>query len=309
MSQETLQARYASTSQNLTLDSAQRLPSGENPIYEVAADRVAKMYRRRPREYLISKLRRMTAIKPGVSDGVSVAWPEDILLNSADGVIGYAMRRVEGHPASAYYLPKNRRRYAPWFDYELLLTAAKNIARAVQSVHDQDYVVGNINDSNILISESDASVALTGADSFYPVNGPYISPVRRPEYAPRERWGEDVYAAKTHDLFGLAIIIYRLLMEGVHPFAVRYVGLNEPSGLDSGIARGHFSHSRQIPQRPGSSEPLYVPPPGSTLWSALPPDIRDLFIRCFDDGHYQPEKRPTAWRMGASNRRMRQYSD
>ncbi|MCY4653946.1 MAG: hypothetical protein OXC95_12380, partial [Dehalococcoidia bacterium] len=250
---------------------------------------MAKIHRR-PQAGYGSKLIDMIKSPPDAPEGAIVAWPEDVLheTDSSGPVVGYVMRRVGGYSVSAYYIPKNRVKYAPWFDYELLLTAAKNIANAVQAVHDQGYVIGDINESNILVYDDDASSALISADSFYVVGDSYTGLVRRPEYTPHEMQGEGVQATADadQDLFGLAVIVYKLLMEGVHPFAGVYTGEGEPPPLEDRIAAGYFPHSgNRIP---------YAPPRGSPEWSALPIELRDLFVRCFEDGYYQPEKRPAA---------------
>ena len=250
---------------------------------------MAKIHRRPPAGYG-SKLTGMIKSPLDAPEGATVAWPEDILreTDSSGPVVGSVMRRVEGYSVNTYYIPKNRVKYAPWFDYELLLTAAKNIANAAQAVHDQGYVIGDVNESNILVASDDAAAALISADSFHPIGESYASTLRRPEYVPPEMQGESVQAIADadHDLFGLALIIYQLLMEGVHPFAGVHTGEGEPPSLESRIAAGHFPHSkRRVPCEP---------PPGSPQWDMLPLDLRDLFIRCFDDGHYRPEERPAA---------------
>ncbi len=263
---------------------------GVKTIYFAGADRVAKIYRRLPEGYS-SKLRRMLRFSPP-PDGASVAWPKDILYaeDSPDTVVGFVMSRAEGNSVNTYYLPKNRVKYAPHFDYELLLTAAKNIANAIYAIHKRNYVVGYIDESNIFVSSSDASATVIAADTFHPVRESYTFSAGRPEYMPPEMQEVElsIRADKSHDLFGLAVIIYRLLMEGVHPFAGVYTGSSEPPSLESRILAGSFPYY-------GDSSP-YEPPPGSPQWDALPHDLQKLFVQCFGGGSSPPRGRPSAYK-------------
>ena len=131
--------------QKLTVRRSDQLfDDGRKAVYSVDVDRVAKIHRRPPAGYG-SKLTGMIKSPLDAPEGATVAWPEDILreTDSSGPVVGSVMRRVEGYSVNTYYIPKNRVKYAPWFDYELLLTAAKNIANAAQAVHDQGYVIGS----------------------------------------------------------------------------------------------------------------------------------------------------------------------
>ena len=98
----------------------------------------------------------------------------------------------------------------------------------------------------------DALVTLMDTDSFQvrdPQNGViYRCHVGTPEYTPSELQGRDfasVDRAPEHDLFGLAVLIFQLLMEGTHPFAGTFQGRGEPPPLAERIDVGWFPYGRQ----------------------------------------------------------------
>ncbi len=86
----------------------------------------------------------------------------------------------------------------------------------------------------------------------------------------------------------MAIIFYKLLF-GIHPFAAsarppydKLVSLHEK------IEHGLFIH------HPEKSSVFQVVPPPHKRFYALKPDIRELFIQCFADGHLAEARRPSA---------------
>ena len=300
--QPDLRVLVAGVGRRVTLRASDIMGSGgEGAVYSAPFDRdlVAKIYTRTPDD-IETKLRLMIGNQPGVpideEDRISIAWPEDLLLDdraSSGRVVGFLMRRVEGRPVNMCYSPLLRQKYIPHFNYEYLLTAARNIAKAVDIFHGNRFVIGDINESNIYVTDA-ASIALIDTDSFQVRDRQnarvYRSEVGKADYTPPELQGrnfDSVDRTPDHDRFGLAVIIFQLLMEGSHPFDGRYVGQGEPPQREERIAEGHFiySQNRRVP---------YAPQPFALPWDTLHPDLRERFIECFDVGHDHPGNRPTA---------------
>jgi len=160
----------------------------------------------------------------------------------------------------------------------------------VRSVHSRGYVIGDVNESNVLVAE-DAIVTLVDTDSFQVNDGTtvYRCTVGKPEYTPPELQGmsfRDVDRSVEHDLFGLGVLIYQLLMEGTHPFGGVFTGQGEAPELQDRIKSGHFPHGRRgIP---------YKPMPLAPSFQMLPVALQELFLLCFEQGHGNPAVRPTA---------------
>ncbi|MDF5726954.1 MAG: tetratricopeptide repeat protein [Rhizonema sp. PD38] len=274
---------------------------GEACVYTVPTDTdlVAKIYHK-PNNDQARKLEVMLAHppeNPTASLGhISIAWPIE-LLKAADGsdrTIGFLMPRIRGmRPIIDFYNPRTRRQHCPLFSYKYLLRTARNLAAAFAALHNSGYCVGDVNESNILVSDT-ALVTVVDTDSFQvrdPANNVvYRCPVGKPEFTPPELQNKTFSQcdrAIAHDLFGLAVLIFQLLMEGTHPYSGIYQGVGEPPPYEARIANGHFTYSqkRRVP---------YVSTPIAPAWEIIHPGLRELFLRCFEEGHNNPLVRPSA---------------
>ena len=267
---------------------------GEGSVHPILGQpgMVAKVFTQPTRERT-DKLLAMIDNPPLVTSNAPIllAWPQDRLLNSNDECVGYVMPYAKdketffaiSHPATRPH----------WADHRFRLRAAKNIAAAVSAFHRHGYVIGDINESNILIGP-DASVAVVDTDSVQVRAGRQVirCQVGKPEYTPPEliqaglSFG-DIDRYSHHDAFGLAVLIFQLLVDGNHPFAARYVGAAGRQSLTERIAQGQWPHSKN---RNASYRPRREAPP----LESLSPEIQRLMRDCFEAGHKNPTCRPTA---------------
>jgi tetratricopeptide (TPR) repeat protein len=302
---------------------------GEGDIF-LTADRslVAKIYhegKMTPEAEL--KLRAMLANPPidsmRVQGRVSIAWAVDLV--TVNGIVkGYTMPLLEkaqdehlSNPAANvskcrdlidFYNPSTRRKNFPWFHYGYLIRTARNIAIVTDSLHAKGYAIGDVNESNILVA-LDTIVTFVDTDSFQvPGQGKnFRCQVGKPEYTPPELQGvsfKEIDRTQAHDLFGLGVLIFQLLMQGQHPFAGKYQGQGETPEIKDRIEAGHFHHgNKQVP---------YSPIPMAPAFAILPLRLQELFIQCFEAGHNAPDRRPTAeqWNqaLGAADRELKQCS-
>lgn len=290
----------ASNSEIVILAEQHRLGAGgEARIYALPQEPglVAKIWHK-PTPERSRKLRVMLANPPtdpmGAQQHVSIAWPVDLLHvpGRAQALAGFIMPRVENmRPVGEFSSPKVRRDRCPLFHYTYLHRTARNLATAVRALHERGYVIGDLNESNVLVAET-ALVTIVDTDSFQVWDAEagvmYRCRVGKPEYTPPELQGKSfaqVDRDVAHDRFGLGVLIFQLLLEGTHPFAGVYRGRGEPPLLEQRIAAGHFPHapSAQVP---------YGPKPTAPPFETLAPGIRDLCLRCFQDGHFRPSLRP-----------------
>lgn len=293
------------TGRAITLDPSLKLGiGGEATVYGLPDQPflAAKVYHR-PTQAHARKLELMLEHPPGdpmAEQGhCSIAWPVDLLRppGRRRRAVGYLMPKVvRTCPVIDVYSPHARLRQRPWFDYQRLMRTGYNLAKTVSAVHDAGYVIGDLNHTNILVSDG-ALVTLIDTDSFQ-VRDPRTGEVHRcpvftPEFTPPElqrpaSWKE--HRSPEHDCFGLAVLIFLLLMGGGHPFAGIYDGRGEPPPLAARIAAGHFPYSsrRRVPFHAS----LFSLP-----WDTLHYRLRELFLKCFEDGHEDPAVRPSgqAW--------------
>ena len=226
----------------------------------------------------------------------SIAWPRELLFDARGAFVGYTMTRiVDAAPILDVFNPRRRAQLLPGFDRRYLLRTARNLASALSALHEAGYVVGDLNERNVLVTER-TLVTLIDTDSFQVQRQKdgqivvYPCPVGRAEYTPPELQGQTfrgLLRRPEHDGFGLAVLIFQLLMAGNHPFRGRWRGSGEPPSLEAKIAAGQF------PWAAGPGADL-APPPGAPGLDQLDPDLAELFLACFADGHDRPAQRPSA---------------
>lgn len=224
---------------------------------------------------------------------ISIAWPESTLRENGD-FAGYLMPRInESVDILSAFNPKSREAHFEKFHWGHAVGAAMNLCLAVAAVHQAGYVIGDVNEGNARVDDK-MLITLIDTDSFQ-VRDPetkhlYPCRVQKVDYMPPE-----VLEAKApiiertaqQDQFALAILLFKLLMSGVHPFRT-IDDINDPQHPNpdaAAILAGSY------PYAPNSRwRPTPVAPP----IDILPPELQALFTRCFVDGLRQPALRPDA---------------
>lgn len=278
---------------------------GEAVVYTLADDPswIAKVYEPAPRPNYPAKLAWMLNNPPldptALLGHPSLAWPAALLYDQDRHLAGYRMPYIKGAaPILVVFNPRRRSEALPQFDRRYLHRTACNLATAVGALHQSNYIVGDLNESNILVKSS-ALVSLIDSDSFQVQESrggrtiTYACPVAKPEYTPPELQGRNlssVVRTPEQDAFGLGVLIFQLLMEGNHPFRAQWLGKGDPPPIEERIAIGAFPYTTipGVPVRP----PKYTPD-----LELLHPAITELIRRCFIDGHQDPYLRPgaSAW--------------
>ena len=260
---------------------------GEVYIVEGMQGMAAKIYRKELRKQREAKIRVM--IEKKFSTSVKEAAFPIQLLNVNREFAGFMMPLASDHlPIHELYNPKSRRIHFKSADFRFLVRTALNLAIAVRNIHRTGCVIGDINQSGILVSQS-ATVILIDTDSFQFEYGTgyFLSEVGVVDYTPPELQGvklDSVVRTKLHDFFGLAIAIFQLLFMGRHP----YSGTNPNSdlGIGEAIAQNQFSFTRD---RIDTVEAK--PPPNFLKLKDMPTPIANAMERAFG---LNPKRRPSA---------------
>jgi DNA-binding helix-hairpin-helix protein with protein kinase domain len=277
------------------LDLGPELASGgEGVIYLLANDpaRLAKVYHKPPSPETVAKLR--VLVRDATPELCKFAgWPTATLHEAAGSpVVGFVMPKFTGYRAiHTLYSPAHRRATFPHADWTFLVHTALNCAAAFDAVHARGYVVGDVNQSNVLVSEK-ALVALIDCDSFQVRDDGqvYRCEVGVSQYTPPELQGRsfrDVTRTANHDRFGLAVLIFHLLFMGRHPFAGRFLGSGEMP-LEQAIQEFRFAYG------PDAAALQMTPPPHALPLAALAPDLQTLFVRALGHGGERDGSRPAA---------------
>ncbi len=273
---------------------------GEASVYRVEgrSASLAKIYEPAPKPQYLTKLEWMQAHPPeNPTQSLhhsSLAWPSELLYDPQRRLAGYIMPFIRGAvPVLEVFNPRRRLETLPKFDRRYLHRVARNLSAAIGAVHSVGYVIGDINESNILVTPS-ALVTVIDTDSFqveevrHGRRVMHSCPVGKPEYTPPELQGQSLVKIERlpeHDAFGLAVLIFQLLMEGSHPFRAQWLGKGDPPPLETRIIRGYFPYTTA----PGA---LVAPPANALSLNLLHPWLSELFRRCFVDGYRKASIRP-----------------
>ena len=255
---------------------------------------LAKIYHN-PHNERVDKLQLMVRNRPSDPNAhlnhISFAWPYSILEDNQGEVVGFLMPEVVGSETLLKICtPIMRRKYKLETNWYFLHVVARNIAAIIQAIHLKGYVLGDIKLENILVNNR-ALPTIIDTDSFQ-VSDPYSGKIYRclvgsEGFTPAELIGvniADVDQTEVHDRFRLGVVIYYLLFSGP-PFRGLWQGAGDSLEQSELIRRGLW---------PFSGDKLLVPSNTTIPLNILHPDLHALFLRCFNEGHKFPHRRPTA---------------
>lgn len=265
---------------------------GEGEVYEVEGEPslVAKLYLKDISHERAEKLRVMPQLLTPKLAALT-AWPHDVLKGRGDRVVGFLMPRISANDIHKVYGPKSRQQIFPQADWRLLVRAALNTARAFAVVHEAGFLVADVNHGGVMVT-ADATVRLIDCDSFQVTAGAKTFPceVGVEEFTPPELQGaafRGLVRTANHDNFGLAVLIFQLLMLGRHPFAGRHRGKGDLS-IGEAIAQFKYAYSRD------KARTLMEPPPYTAPVLVAGQEIAQLWEQAFAPAGNQPRGRPTA---------------
>jgi DNA-binding helix-hairpin-helix protein with protein kinase domain len=265
---------------------------GEGRVFNVAnfPDLVAKVYHKPPPAHREAKLRAMLGLAREELYNVA-AWPTATLHERPRGPVrGLVMRKIKGFKEVHFlYSPAHRKTAFPHADWRFLVHTAMNCAAAFDTAHGCGVVVGDVNQSNVLVS-AQGLIALIDCDSYQvQLNGQsYPCEVGVDLFTPPELQGRSfrgLLRTPNHDRFGLAVLIFYLLFMNRHPFAGRYLGPGDML-IDQAIRQFRFAYSR-VARTYLMQTPLHALP-----LSAVSSQLVDLFERAFGRGSDQANARP-----------------
>lgn len=274
---------------------------GEGEVWAIQGDssQVAKIYHSKNRQpEREAKIKAMVANPPKDETRnfdpphVSIAWPTAPLYEQGN-FVGYLMPRIENSPNifQVYNTTARAKTSLTHFDWRYMHRVAQNFAIALHALHDKGDVMGDVNQQNVLVTDT-AMVTLVDTDSFQIQDGSrtFRCTVGVPDYTPPELHGlklEAIDRSVEHDRFGLAILIFQLLMKGFHPFT------GAPKDPKFSVEGSMYVYCIKNGIFPYQNNPTIKPPAQAPNIACLHPDLQVLFGRTFIAGHRQPNLRPT----------------
>lgn len=267
---------------------------GEGAVFSVAGnpDLVAKIYHSGNAAARRDKVEAM--VNANLHRSASyIAYPIDALYDSRKAFIGLTMKNIVNAEAMHnLFSSRDREEKFQGASVKLMVRAALNLARAIAELHDGPCVIGDISPSNILVTR-EATVQLIDTDSFQcRINANiFTCPVVTPDYIPPELLTPDADLhqprSSNQDCFGLAFMIFQLLMAGFRPFQGRWLDPNrEPPSPTDWIREFLYAYGSDSLRLP------VAPPPAAPRldWASEP--IRSAFDQAF--GLRGIAQRPTA---------------
>lgn len=211
------------------------------------------------------------------------ALPQKEIYDSNGKIVGFIMEHLNLNDFKEIHLLygiKDRKKHFDYADWGFMVHSAKNLACAVETLHSKGIVIGDINQSNILV-DNRAMIKLIDCDSYQVAyNGKiYLCEVGVPEYTSPELQGisfKGIQRTKNHDCFGLAVMIFKSLMFGRHP----YSGVGAPPEIEKAIEQGYYCYGKNAI----NNTPIY-----SQLVSELfSIEIKELFERALTTNLNRP---------------------
>lgn len=266
---------------------------GEGAVYEVMGrqDTVAKIYLKDVSPERAEKLAAMQSLLTPKLASLT-AWPSELLRTSQGRIAGFLMPNMRSSKdIHALYGPRSRLAEFPQADWRMLVRAALNTARAFAVLHEADCLVADVNHGGIRVAP-DATVKLIDCDSFQVrLNAKtFLCEVGVENFTPPELQGvsfRTTLRTTNHDNFGLAVLVFHLLMMGRHPFAGRYRGA-EDMPIPKAIGQFRYAYGRD------KAATGMEPPPNTPAVSIAGDEIVAFWEQSFGRTGTRPGGRPSA---------------
>jgi DNA-binding helix-hairpin-helix protein with protein kinase domain len=242
---------------------------------------------RRKLEAMVLNNPNIPSVTAGGVEYVQIAWPEAVLEDDEGYCVGYVMPFINTAEAvSLDHLMQGAVRtklgLSDKYDYRVM--AAYNVALMVASLHKYGHYIIDLKPANVSIYKKTMTVAMFDCDGFsiqgererYPaefVSEEYIYPEGMDQTC--EEMGEE------QDKFALAVIIFKLLNNGIHPFSgVVKKNADSTLSIQERIAEYHYAY--------GMWGDSYQAPHPYSLHEFLPQSTLKLFDRAFMKGQQRP---------------------
>ncbi len=285
--------------ERLTLGGLLNKGGAAGKVYEIAGQpaKVAKIFHERQKsntnrlklEAMVMNNPQIPSVTAGGVEYVQIAWPEAVLEDDEGYCVGYVMPFINTKEAvSLDHLMQSavRAKLGLSDKYEYRVMAAYNVALMVASLHRYGHYIIDLKPANVSIYKKTMTVAVFDCDGFsiqgeqarFPaefVSEEYIYPEGMTQGC--EEMGEE------QDKFALAVIIFKLLNNGIHPFSGVVKKTSDTAlSIQERIEHYHYAY--------GMWGDDYQAPHPYSIHAFLPQSTLKLFDRAFVKG----QKRPTA---------------
>lgn len=288
-----------STGQNVTLPATPAGRGGYGKAYRVGKIAVKII---QPDARTLEFIARIDALIHWHEKDLHFALPTGLVLDRPGGEeIGFTMPWFDGVPLLCVYDGTAADKHKVSFTPLERLQIAGTLAQRVDTAHEHDLVIGDLNPTNILVRRggmfSRPEIFVIDCDSFEfsardktGMHRRFRCGVGQEPFLAPELQGKklrQVDRTEETDNYALAELIWQILKGGAHSHAVHASSAVPPLGEFIKEGLWCYAPSRPIP-------PDWHRVDEGILWRAIPKDIREKFNRTFHDGFADPKKRATA---------------
>jgi DNA-binding helix-hairpin-helix protein with protein kinase domain len=236
---------------------------------------------------IVSMLKHVPALPP-VGDFVQIAWPYALAKDLAGRFIGFAMPAVDFQKTDlleSMLQPKQAELRNLRSDLGARITVAANLAEVVSAIHKQGHQIVDLKPPNLRFYRKELYVAVLDCDGF-DISVPgrsHSAPQATPEYLAPEYHQNAIDDPELQDRFALAVIIFRILNFGIHPYDGLANDKATPTDREGRVSRGLY---------PYGIKPLSVVSPLSvSAHQTFPAELRQYFDSAFGAS---PSTRPSS---------------
>lgn len=225
---------------------------------------------------------------PPVGNFVQIAWPFALANDSAGRFIGFAMPAVDFQKTDlleSMLQPKQAELRNLRSDLGARITVAANLAEVVSAIHKQGHQIVDLKPPNLRFYRKELYVAVLDCDGF-DISVPgrsHAAPQATPEYLAPEYHQNAISDPELQDRFALAVIIFRILNFGIHPYDGLANAKAVPTDREGRVSRGLYPYGIKSP---GAVLPLPV-----SAHQTFPGELREYFDRAFGAS---PSARPSS---------------
>lgn len=240
-------------------------------------------------------LARPPQLPPAAHEGVGypqIAWPQAKLYDANGEFAGFLMPEIDFSRSTSLVnlLQKSSRRaegISDYYGYRVLV--ARNLASVFAELHGAGHFMIDMKPANLRFYPFVSWMAVIDADGFSIAGNRRRIPAEQvsDEYIAPESWQrKPAELGEAQDRFALAVIIFQLLNNGLHPFAGAAKGAGQATDIQGRIVEGLYSYA--MTPHPD------VAPGSASLHRSFRRSTRKLFDRAFLPGEERPDA--ATWR-------------
>ena len=239
-----------------------------------------------------------------------LAWPLLPVSDDRKEMIGFAMRACSGESfRSLGNVAGIAKTFPKWTRLQLAETAHDFVVK-VRELAANGVIINDFNPGNFLVDRN-CKVSMIDCDSYqipYNKGKPlithtYFASHVAPELLKNPKLMDSPREIQ-HVEFGAAVVVFGLVMCGLHPYSFSDPTNQKRIGTpEENLLKGY------CPFAPGSKLhfPVAAHDEWANLWSWLPKSLQDAFVATFCDGHSDPKRRASLDQLETALRETVQY--